>query len=84
MERRKAVKGYVVKVISYNLKNKSNNVTFLDFVKKKKIHRVIRMPCNYLPANVIMTWKDCKGQLSNLVIPFFFLLVIKSFSTNAL
>lgn len=35
MERRKAVKGYVVKVISYNLKNKSNNVTFLDFVKKK-------------------------------------------------
>lgn len=37
MERRKTVKGYVVKVTSYNLKNKSNNVTFLGFVKKKKI-----------------------------------------------
>lgn len=34
--KRKTVKGYVVKVTSYNLKNRSNNVTFLGFVKKKK------------------------------------------------
>lgn len=66
------------------LKNKINNI-FLGFVKKKKIPHGVRMPSNYLSANVLMTWKYCKGQLSNLVIDFFFflsLLVIKLFSTE--
>lgn len=71
MEKIKAMKEYRVKVTFHNFKNKINNVTFLGFIKKK-FHVVIRMPHNYLPANVIMTWKDCKGQLSNLVIGFFF------------